>query len=120
MPDALLIRSRGKTIRWWKHQSRDEFQRMVREVMHSIGQRRGRWVYDDQCQYLRRDRRERNSSQPSKAHPDGDQRPICNIPLGLIGLIAYLYHQVATSFPEARLQRTPGLSVLGPEQFQDG
>jgi hypothetical protein len=39
---------------------------------------------------------------------------------GLTGLIAYLYHQVATSFLEARLQRTPGLSVLGPEQFQDG
>jgi hypothetical protein len=38
---------------------------------------------------------------------------------GLIGLIAYLYHQVATSFPEAHLQRTLGLSVLGPEQFQD-
>jgi hypothetical protein len=44
----------------------------------------------------------------------------CNIPPGLIGLIAYLYHQVATSFPEAQLQRTPGLSVLGLEQFQDG
>jgi hypothetical protein len=44
----------------------------------------------------------------------------CNIPPGLIGLIAYLYHQVATSFPEAHLQRTLGLSVLGPEQFQDG
>jgi hypothetical protein len=28
---------------------------------------------------------------------------ICNIPPGLIGLIAYLYHQVATSFPEAHL-----------------
>jgi hypothetical protein len=44
----------------------------------------------------------------------------CNIPPGLIGLIAYLYHQVATSFPEAQLQRTPGLSVFGLEQFQDG
>jgi hypothetical protein len=41
-------------------------------------------------------------------------------PPGLIGLIAYLYHQVATSFLEAHLQRTLGLSVLGPEQFQDG
>jgi hypothetical protein len=36
---------------------------------------------------------------------------------GLIGLIAYLYHQVAISFPEAHLQRTPGLSVFGPEQI---
>jgi hypothetical protein len=41
----------------------------------------------------------------------------CNIPPDLIGLIAYLYHQVATSFSEAHLQRTLGLSVLGPEQF---
>jgi hypothetical protein len=41
-------------------------------------------------------------------------------PPGLIGLIAYLYHQVATSFPEAHLQRTLGLSVLGLEQFNDG
>jgi hypothetical protein len=39
---------------------------------------------------------------------------------GLIGLIEYSYHQGITSFLEAHLQRTPGLSVLGPEQFQDG
>jgi hypothetical protein len=38
---------------------------------------------------------------------------------GLIGLIEYSYHQGIPSFPEAHLQRTPGLSVLGPEQFQD-
>jgi hypothetical protein len=39
---------------------------------------------------------------------------------GLIGLIEYSYHQGIPSFPEAHLQRTLGLSVLGPEQFQDG
>jgi hypothetical protein len=36
---------------------------------------------------------------------------------GLIGLIEYSYHQGIHSFPKAHLQRTPGLSVLGPEQF---
>jgi hypothetical protein len=39
---------------------------------------------------------------------------------GLIGLIEYSYHQGIPSFPEAHLQRTPGLSVFGLEQFQDG
>jgi hypothetical protein len=39
---------------------------------------------------------------------------------GLIGLIEYSYHQGIPSFPEAHLQRTPRLSMLGPEQFQDG
>jgi hypothetical protein len=39
---------------------------------------------------------------------------------GLIGLIEYSYHQGIPSFPEAHLQRIPGLSVLVPEQFQDG
>jgi hypothetical protein len=39
---------------------------------------------------------------------------------GLIGLIEYSYHQDIPSFLEAHLQRTPGLSVLDPEQFQDG
>jgi hypothetical protein len=39
---------------------------------------------------------------------------------GLIGLIEYSYHEGIPSFPEAYLQRTPGLSMLGPEQFQDG
>ena len=40
----------------------------------------------------------------------------CDTPAqGLIGLIGYLYQQVATSFPEAGLQRTPRLSVLGLE-----
>jgi hypothetical protein len=34
---------------------------------------------------------------------------------GLIGLIEYSYHQDIHSFPEACLQRTPGLSVLGAE-----
>jgi hypothetical protein len=35
-------------------------------------------------------------------------------------LIEYSYHQDIPSFFEAHLQRTSGLSVLGPEQFQDG
>jgi hypothetical protein len=39
---------------------------------------------------------------------------------GLIGLIEYSYHQGIPYFPEAHLQRTSGLSVLGSEQFQDG
>ena len=39
---------------------------------------------------------------------------------GLIGLIGYSYQQVATSFLEAGLQRTPRLSVLGLEKFGDG
>jgi hypothetical protein len=39
---------------------------------------------------------------------------------GLIGLIEYSYHQGIPSFLEAHLQRTLGLSVLDPEQFQDG
>jgi hypothetical protein len=38
---------------------------------------------------------------------------------GLIGLIEYSYHQGIPSFLETHLQKTPGLSVLGPEQFQD-
>jgi hypothetical protein len=39
---------------------------------------------------------------------------------GLIGLIEYSYHQGIPSFLEAHIQRTLGLSVLAPEQFQDG
>jgi hypothetical protein len=39
---------------------------------------------------------------------------------GLIELIEYSYHQDIPSFLEVHLQRTPRLSVLGPEQFQDG
>ena len=39
---------------------------------------------------------------------------------GLTGLIEYSYQQVATSFPEAHLERTPWLSVLGPEHSKDG
>jgi hypothetical protein len=35
----------------------------------------------------------------------------------LIGLIEYSYHQGIPSFLKAHLQRTPGLSVLGLEQF---
>jgi hypothetical protein len=35
----------------------------------------------------------------------------------LIGLIEYSYHQSIPSFLEVHLQRTPGLSVLDPEQF---
>ena len=46
---------------------------------------------------------------------------VCDTPIqGLIGLIGYSYQQVATSFPEVGLQRTPRLSVLGPEKFGDG
>ena len=45
----------------------------------------------------------------------------CDIPAqGLIGLIEYSYQQVATSFQEANLERTPKLSVLGLDQFRDG
>jgi hypothetical protein len=45
----------------------------------------------------------------------------CDIPVqGLIGLIEYSYHKGISSFPKANLQRTLGLSALGPEQFQDG
>jgi hypothetical protein len=39
---------------------------------------------------------------------------------GLIELIEYSYHKGIPSFLEAHLQRTPGLSVLDSEQFQDG
>jgi hypothetical protein len=39
---------------------------------------------------------------------------------GLIWLIEYSYHQCIPSFPEAHLQRTPCLSVLGLKQHQDG
>ena len=46
--------------------------------------------------------------------------PRYNIPTqGLIGLIGYSYQQVATSFPEADLQRTSRLSVHDPEKFGD-
>jgi hypothetical protein len=38
----------------------------------------------------------------------------------LIGLIEYSYHQGIPFFSEAHLQRTPGLSVFGLKQFQDG
>jgi hypothetical protein len=38
----------------------------------------------------------------------------------LIGLTEYSYHQGIPSFLEVHLQRTPGLSVLGSKQFQDG
>jgi hypothetical protein len=39
---------------------------------------------------------------------------------GLIGLIEYAYHQCISSLLEAHLQRTPGLNMLGLEQFQVG
>jgi hypothetical protein len=38
----------------------------------------------------------------------------------LIGLIEYAYHQCISSLLEAHLQRTPGLNMLGLEQFQVG
>jgi hypothetical protein len=57
-------------------------------------------------------------------HPDGRAshgehcRYICNIPAqGLTGLIGYSYQQVATSFPEVHLERTPKLSVLGLDRW---
>jgi hypothetical protein len=51
-----------------------------------------------------------SSSKPTLDHPNCDI-----LAQGLIGLIGYSYQQVATSFPEAHQQRTPRLSVLGPE-----
>jgi hypothetical protein len=39
---------------------------------------------------------------------------------GLIELIEYSYQQGASSFSEACLERTSGLSVLGPEHSWDG
>jgi hypothetical protein len=39
---------------------------------------------------------------------------------GLIGLIECLYHQGISSFSKVQLQRTQGLSVPDPKQFQDG
>ena len=53
-------------------------------------------------------------------HATKEQRAeaTCNIPAqGLIGLIGYSYRQVATSFLEARLLRTPRLSVIGLERW---
>jgi hypothetical protein len=43
-----------------------------------------------------------------------------NLAQGLIRLIEYSYRQDIPSFLEAHLQRTSELSVIGPEQFQDG
>jgi hypothetical protein len=37
----------------------------------------------------------------------------------LMRLIEYSYYQAIASFSEVHLQRTLGLSVIGPEQFQD-
>jgi hypothetical protein len=39
---------------------------------------------------------------------------------GLKEVIEYLYHQGISSFLEAQLKRTLGLSMLDLEQFQDG
>jgi hypothetical protein len=51
----------------------------------------------------------------------GTMDDMCDIlTQGLIGLIEYSYHQGIPSFLKAYLQRTLGLSVLDPEQFQDG
>jgi hypothetical protein len=50
--------------------------------------------------------------------PPGFEDDKCNIPAqGLTGLIGYSYQQVATSFLEAHLERTPKLSVLGLERW---
>jgi hypothetical protein len=49
------------------------------------------------------------------------QIQVCDIlAQGLIGLIEYSYHQRIPYFLEAHLQKTLGLSVLGPEQYYDG
>ena len=66
---------------------------------------------------IRRDLDAMLSDAASTISPEGR----CDTPAqGLIGLIGYSYQQVATSFPEAGLQRTPRLSMLGPEKFGDG
>jgi hypothetical protein len=61
---------------------------------------------------------------PSLGLTDGDVGLLrgvdCDIlAQGLIGLIEYSYHQGIPSFLKVHLQKTPGLSVLGLEQFQD-
>ena len=55
----------------------------------------------------------------SRGHFHGE-RECDTLAQGLIRLIGYSYQQVATSFPEAGLHRTPRLSMLGPEKFGDG
>ena len=56
-----------------------------------------------------------------RSHGPTQIKGSCDTPAqSLIGLIGYSYQQDATSFPKAGLQRTPRLSVLGPEQFGDG
>jgi hypothetical protein len=69
MHGVLLTRSGGKTFRWWELQRGDEFQCMTRDVMHLIGQRRGRWVYEDQCQYPRHDGAREGPLEKSKNVP---------------------------------------------------
>jgi hypothetical protein len=59
----------GNTFREWKLQGRDELQSKARDVMHSIGQRRGTWVYEDQCRYPRHDRAREGPLQKSKNVP---------------------------------------------------
>ena len=52
---------------------------------------------------------------------DFQREHMCDTPAqGLIELMGYSYQQVATSFPEADIQRTLRLSVLSLEQFGDG
>jgi hypothetical protein len=56
--------------------------------------------------------------QSSLADRSHQKLAFCNIlAQGLTGLIGYSYQQVATSFPEAHLERTPKLSVLGLERW---
>jgi hypothetical protein len=63
------------------------------------------------CYWLGVDRRGHQSSKGV----DCDIQTQC-----LIGLIEYSYHQGIPSLSEVQLQRTSELSMLGPEQFQDG
>jgi hypothetical protein len=62
-----------------------------------------------------------NDTDPFRPKQEGEEvLGACDIlTQGLIGLIEYSYHQCIPSFLEAHLQRTPGLSVLGLEQFRD-
>jgi hypothetical protein len=40
----------GIISRWWKLRGEVELQCMTSDVMHSTGQKKGRWVQENQCQ----------------------------------------------------------------------
>jgi hypothetical protein len=52
--------------------------------------------------------------------PRGDVPSLGLTDILAVGLIEYSYHQCIPSFLEPQPQRNLGLTVLGPEQFQDG